>query len=309
MRAIDRLIEAIEEKENPTVFGLDSRYDYIPHAASLAGEPNWQRLAAERLWEYNKAMLDALADIVPAVKLQIAYYEMCGLWGMELFHRCCQYAASKKYFVIIDAKRGDIGATADAYATAFLGRSEMGGQAMEAFPCDMLTVNPYFGSDGILPFVNQCSQHDKGIFILVKTSNPSSGEFQDLEVQGQPLYARVANKVSEWAQNSIGEHGYSDVGAVVGATYPVQGKELRQKHPELFFLVPGYGAQGATAEDLAGCFDAEGSGAIVNASRSLLLAHRKQPDQDWLEATRTEALQMKEHLNQAIAEQHGLRRK
>ncbi len=302
MRAIDRLIHAIEEKANPTVLGLDTRYDYLPDAADLSSEADWQRVAAEKMWAYNKAILDALVDIVPAVKIQIAYYEMCGLWGMKLFHRCCEYAAKQGYFVIADAKRGDIGPTAGAYATAFLGTHSVGGQDMSAFPCDMLTVNPYFGSDGILPFVEECGKNDRGVFVLVKTSNPSSGEFQDLLLEnGQPLYARVAEKVAEWGQSSIGEHGYSDVGAVVGATYPSQGRALRQAHPELFFLVPGYGAQGATADDLADCFDAEGRGALVNASRSLLLAYRKQEGVNWIEATQKEALRMKEDLNRAIA--------
>lgn len=298
MRAIDCLIKAIIDKQNPTVFGLDTRCEYLPNQDDL-GE-NWQEEAAERIWEYNKTLLEALKDIVPAVKVQIAYYEMYGLWGMELFKKSCDYAKELGYFVITDAKRNDIGPTAGAYSTAYLGKTEIEGRQFEAFPSDMMTVNPYLGSDGIRPFMEDCQKYEKGIFVLVKTSNPSSGEFQDLCFEGKPLYALVADKVSEWGAEFVGDYGYSDIGAVVGATYPKQGEELRKAHSKMFFLVPGYGAQGATAADLAGCFDEKGRGAIVNASRSLLCAYKKHPEMTLAEATQAEALAMKEDLLKAI---------
>ena len=298
MKAIDRLMNGIREKQNPTVFGLDTRYEYLPEQGPLGTD--WQREAAERIWQYNKTLLEALKDIVPAVKVQIAYYEMYGLWGMELFQKSCAYAKELGYFLIVDAKRGDIGPTAGAYAAAFLGQPEIEGKAFDAFPCDMLTVNPYLGSDGIKPFVDACAKYGKGIFVLVKTSNPSSGEFQDIVFDGKTLYERVAEMVELWGKDLIGQEGYSDVGAVVGATYPRQGQELRAKHKSLFFLVPGYGAQGATASDLAGCFDEKGGGALVNASRSLLCAHQKYPDMGLVESTRKAALDMKEDLLAAL---------
>ena len=298
MRAIDRLMEAVERKQNPTVFGVDTRYEYLPNPQQQ-GE-NWLEEGMECMWQFNKSLLDALHEIVPAVKIQIAYYEMYGIEGMKLFQKTADYAKEMGLFVMVDAKRGDIGPTAGAYASAFVGETKLGTHRLQAFPCDMLTINPYLGSDGVLPFVEQAAQHQKGLFVLVKTSNPSSGEFQDLLFEGKPLYRHVAEKVSEWGQAQIGENGYSDVGAVVGATYPEQGIELRKAFPQLYFLVPGYGAQGATAQDLSGCFDAHGHGAIVNASRSLLCAYKKYPGKSPEDASREEAIRMKDDLLSAL---------
>lgn len=298
MRAIDRLMQAVAQKQNPTVFGLDTRYEYLPEASKL-GE-SWLEEGMERMWAFNKALMDALHDIVPAVKIQIAYYEMYGIEGMKLFQKTADYARKMGFFVIIDAKRGDIGPTAGAYAAAFLGETEMDEHRLSAFLGDMLTINPYLGSDGVLPFVQEAEKHQKGVFVLVKTSNPSSGEFQDLVVDDKPIYRHVAQKVSQWGETLLGEGGYSDVGAVVGATYPEQGVELRKAFPHVYFLVPGYGAQGAAAQDLSGCFDSNGHGAIVNASRSLLCAYKKHPGKNAADASREEAIRMKEDLLSAI---------
>lgn len=298
MNAIDRLIQAVERKQNPTVFGLDTRYEYLPKQSEL-GE-NYQQECAERIWEYNRTMLDALHEIVPAVKIQAAYYEMYGVFGMQVFDKSLHYAKELGYIVMSDVKRGDIGPTAQAYAQAHVGETQIDSHTFRAFPADFATVNPYLGTDGIKPFVQECEKHENGLFILVKTSNPSSGEFQDIDCDGKKLYELVAQKVEEWGADLVGESGYSSVGAVVGATYPEQGKLLRAQFQKMYFLVPGYGAQGATAKDLSGCFDKKGHGAIVNASRSLLCAYQKNPDLSLVDATRAEALRMKEDLLQAI---------
>lgn len=298
MNAIDRLIEATIEKQNPTIFGLDTRYEYLSNPSSL-GE-NWLEEAVEQMWQFNKLLIDALYEMVPAVKVQIAYYEMYGVLGMALFKKTIDYATEMGLFVVSDAKRNDIGATAEAYATAFLGQTSIKDHTFKAFPSDMVTINPYLGSDGIHPFIEQAKQYDAGAFVLVKTSNASGGEFQDLLVDGQPIYHHVANRVNDWGKDLVGQYNYSSIGAVVGATYPEQSTELRKDFPKLYFLVPGYGAQGATAKDLAGCFDENGLGAIVNASRSLLCAYKKHPDKNIVDATRIEAQNMKEDLLQVV---------
>lgn len=297
-QAMDRLIEAVTEKQNPTIFGIDTRYEYLPNTRPL-GE-KWIEEGMEEIWAFNRTLIDALHEIVPAVKVQVAYYEMYGVPGMEVFYKTIRYAKEMGLFVVADAKRNDIGPTASAYASAFLGETQLGEHTMHAFPSDMVTVNPYLGDDGIVPFTEEAKAHGKGIFVLVKTSNPSSGLFQDLSVEGKPLYYRVAENVEKWGSELIGEYGYSSVGAVVGATYPTQGKQLRDDFPSVYFLVPGYGAQGATAQDLVGCFDVKGQGAIVNASRSLLCAYKKHPRENIVDATRTEAENMKQDLLKAI---------
>lgn len=285
---IDRMIRAIESRRNPTALGLDTRLEYIPEIFAAPYLSDGEPTAA--IYAFNAELLKGLADIVPCVKIQSAYYELLGIDGIHCMQRTADLAHELGYVVIIDAKRGDIGATATAYASAYLRENA-------PFRADFLTVNPYLGTDGVEPFIFECEETGNGIFVLVKTSNPSSWEFQDVRTQdGRPLYEHVAEKVSKWGAPLIGESGYSSVGAVVGATYPLQGAILRQMMPHTFFLLPGYGAQGATATDLAGCFDASGSGAIVNASRSLICAHKKNKTDDFVTASRNEAIRMRDEL-------------
>ena len=289
---IDRLIRAIRERGNPSALGLDTRVEFVPEAFARpyrdAGEP------AEAVRAFNFALLDGLKDLIPCVKVQAAYYELMGLPGLACMAETVAEARRLGYVVILDAKRGDIGATAEAYSGAYL--------APEALlAADFLTVNPYLGSDGVTPFVEDCRTTGRGIFVLAKTSNPSSGEFQDLITgDGRPLFERVGEKVSEWGASLIGAEGYSAVGAVVGATYPEQGARLRRRMPHTFFLLPGYGAQGASAGGLAGCFDASGGGAVVAASRSLICAHKKAGTDDFVSAARDEAVRMRQELKEAL---------
>ena len=293
---IDQLIDKIREKKNPTVAGLDTKLDYLPEAM----RQNVQSFseAANAITTFNKELIDALWDVVPAVKIQVAYYEMYSVAGMQAFYETAAYASSKGLIVIADVKRNDIGSTAQAYAEAYLGQTDLGMAKQRAFSADFCTVNPYLGSDGILPFVHCCKEYDKGIFVLVKNSNPSSGELQDIVVNGKPIYCHMGDKVAEWGKEQIGSYGYSNVGAVVGATYPEQGKELRENLSSVFFLIPGYGAQGATGKDIAQMFDAKGNGGIVNASRSLLCAYKKEAyaGLDFQTAARKEALRMQDDL-------------
>jgi len=298
---IDQLISNILEKRNPSVVGLDPRLEYLPNflvEKHCSGEPSFES-AASAIEEFNKMIIDEVYDLIPAVKLQIAYYEMYGIPGLKAFQATARYAKEKGLIVISDVKRNDISATAHAYSTAFLGQTSLGKAKDTAFPSDFITVNPYFGIDGIQPFIDDCNNYNKGIFILVKTSNPSSGEFQDLNIGNKPLYQYVGHKVSEWGNASMGEFGYSRVGAVVAATYPKQLAELRQIMPNTFFLVPGYGAQGGRAEDLFHCFDKRGLGAVVNASRSVICAYQREPwrnefsPEQFAQASRAEVLKMK----------------
>ncbi|MGI6168502.1 MAG: orotidine-5'-phosphate decarboxylase [Christensenellales bacterium] len=293
---VDRLMDRIKSKGNPTVLGLDTRIEYLPD--SMQPKEGGFAAAAWAILQYNRGLVDALCDIVPAVKLQAAYYEMYSVPGMQALYETARYAADKGLVVVGDGKRNDIGATASSYAAAYLGETSLIGKADRAFPMDFLTVNPYLGSDGVLPFVEQCVQWDKGIFVLVKTSNPSSGELQDLICGGRPIYEIMGGYVKEWGSGLLGDYGYSAVGAVVGATYPEQGQRLREQMDGVFFLVPGYGAQGATGKDLAGLFDENGEGAIVNASRSLLCAHQKEryAGLDYSSAARKEAERMREDI-------------
>lgn len=286
---IDRLIRAIRDRKNPSALGLDTRIEYVPELFARR-YPD----APEAVYAFNAALLEGLCEIVPCVKVQAAYYELMGPDGMRCMARTIDEARRLGYIVIVDAKRGDIGATAAAYSGAFLAPGA-------PFPADFLTVNPYLGYDGVEPFVSDCGRTGAGIFVLVKTSNPSSGEFQDLRaIDGRSFYDHVADKVSLWGEALIGEEGYSSVAAVVGATYPRQGAELRARLPHTFFLLPGYGAQAARAEDLAGCFDKDGCGAVVAASRSIICAHMKKGSDDFVSAAREEALDMRESLNEAL---------
>ena len=307
MNAIDNLIEKIKETGNPTVMGLDPRYDMIPEIVRNKYSNDLEGIS-KAILEYNKELIDNTYDIVPAIKPQLAFYEMFGIEGMKAFKETCKYAKEKGMIVISDAKRGDIGSTAKGYSNAYLGQTPMGENKIEVFEnIDFLTVNPYLGVDSITPFVEDCIKYDKGIFVLVKTSNPSSGELQDLKLEnGKTVYEHVASLVEKWGEELRGKYGYSSVAAVVGATYPEQLKEIREKAPHTYFLIPGYGAQGGKAEDIALGFDNNGVGGIVNASRSLMCAYKsdkwknKFTEAEYGKATREEALDMKNVLNNVI---------
>lgn len=300
------LIEKIIEMKNPTVAGLDPKLDYVPQYIRekyYAHCGKTLEAAAEALYEYNTALIDALCDIVPAVKPQMAYYEMYGWQGVRTFDRTVKYAKSKGMYVITDGKRNDIGATMESYATGHLGLTEVEGEKIAAFGSDALTVNGYLGTDGIKPLLNVCAEQDKGIFVLVKTSNPSSGELQDLKLEsGESIYSRMASMCDEWGKELPGEYGFTGVGAVVGATYPEQLTELRAAHPSIFFLVPGYGAQGGGAKGLAGAFNKDGLGAVVNSSRAIMCAYKKEgcDEHDFAGAARREALRMKDDINSVL---------
>ena len=307
MNAIDNLIQKIKEKNNPTVMGLDPRYEMLPECIKAKYGTDVKSVC-EGILEYNKALIDATYDIVPAVKPQIAFYEMFGIEGMKCFKETCKYAKEKGMIVIADAKRGDIGSTAKGYSNAYLGETKIGEETISVFDnIDFLTVNPYLGVDSITPFVEDCIKYDKGIFVLVKTSNPSSGELQDLKLEnGEKVYEHVASLVEKWGEEVRGKTGYSSVAAVVGATYPEQLKEIREKAPHTYFLIPGYGAQGGKAGDIALGFDKNGLGGIVNASRSLMCAYKSDlwkdefTEEDYGKATRAEAIRMRDELNGAI---------
>jgi orotidine-5'-phosphate decarboxylase len=277
MNGIDRLIDRIDELKNPTVVGLDPTIALVPSpiiTETIAEFGKTTRAVSEAFLSYNKIIIDAIADIVPAVKPQIAMYEALGADGIGAYNITCEYAAAKNLVVIGDVKRGDISSTAAAYA-AHLGGVDILGERFDPWHEDFVTVNPYLGSDGITPFTDVCAETGKGIFVLVKTSNPSSKELQDVTIDGEFLYEKTAKLVEEWGRNLIGERGFSSVGAVVGATHREIGAKLRRTFPKMFFLVPGYGAQGATAEDIREFFDAGGRGCIVNSSRGIIGAWAK----------------------------------
>jgi len=301
---IDNLIERTRHLKCPVCVGLDTVYDYVPEAIRRNG--NWvepMRHAADCIYKYNMEIIDAVADVVPAVKVQAAYYEMYGVEGMRVFADTLKYARMRGLTAIADVKRNDIGSTASAYAAAYLKGIVVADRYAIGFDADFITVNPYFGTDGLKPFVEACASADKGLFCLVKTSNPSSAEFQDLVFEGKKFYEIVAGKVSEWGAELKGRYGYSSVGAVVGATYPEEAEALRQAFPGLYFLVPGYGAQGATARDIAVNFDERGLGAVVNSSRAILLAYKNVAyrDFDFIDAARQAALDMRDAIGEALA--------
>ena len=306
MNAIDRLINKIKETNNPTVIGLDPRYELLPKCV-LEKYPDTLEGVSQAIVEYNKALIDETYDVIPAVKPQIAFYEMFGIPGMKAFEETCKYAKQKGMIVIADIKRGDIGSTAQGYSNAYLGKTKIGEKEESIFDVDFVTVNPYMGTDCVKPFIEDCKKYNKGIFILVKTSNPSSGELQDVKLEnGEEVYVKVAKLVEEWGKELRGEYGYSSIAAVVGATYPKQLKEIREIAPHTYFLIPGYGAQGGKAEDIALGFDKNGLGGIVNASRSLMCAYKSElwkdkfAEKDYAKATRAEALRMKEELGGII---------
>jgi len=277
---IDQLIEKIKELNNPTVVGLDPRLEFIPqHIKEEAFNKYGKTLkaVAESFYTFNKLIIDSTYDLIPAVKPQVAMYEQYGVEGLKAYIDTIEYAKSKGLIVIGDIKRSDIASTAEAYSNGHIGKVEIENEKHEIYKEDFITLNPYLGYDSIEPYMNNCREYNKGLFILVKTSNPNSGEIQDILVgeEKTPLYEYMGELVSKWGKVDIGTYGYSKVGAVVGATYPEQGKKLRKLMPHTFFLVPGYGAQGATAKDLAGCFDKNGLGAIVNSSRGIIAAYKK----------------------------------
>jgi orotidine-5'-phosphate decarboxylase len=308
---VDRLITAIKKYDNPTVAGLDPTLDYVP--AAIRNEAfrvygNNFRGAAEAIIVFNKRLIDALCDIVPAVKPQLAYYEMYGIEGIRAFDETCRYAREKGLLVIADGKRNDIGTTAQAYSAAYLGKTKIDDSVHSAFDADALTVNPYLGYDGIKPFINDCAESGKGIFVLVKTSNKSSGQLQDLVTQdGKHIYEKVAELVNEWGSDVISENGYSSVGAVVGATWPEQAAVLRDIMKKAYILVPGYGAQGGTAQDAVRSFNDDGLGAVINASRSIMCAWKserwqgKYSEDGFDQAARDEAIRMRDEIREAIS--------
>ena len=275
---INRLIQKIQETKAPICVGLDPMLNYIPeHILEAAYGTCGETLegAAEAIWQYNKGIIDRTWDLIPSVKPQIAMYEQFGIEGLKAYKKTVDYCQEKGLIVIGDVKRGDIGSTSAAYATGHIGRVKVGNNVCSGFDTEFITVNPYLGTDGIKPFVDACNEFDKGLFVLVKTSNPSSGEFQDRLIDGRPLYELVAEKVVEWGSASM-DGAYSNVGAVVGATYPEMSKVLRKLMPHTYFLVPGYGAQGGTAEDLRHCFNEDGLGAVVNSSRGIIAAYKQE---------------------------------
>ena len=277
-KMIQQLIEKIQKTKAPICVGLDPMLSYIPEhilKKSFAEYGETLEGAADAVWNYNKEIVDHTWDLIPAVKPQIAMYEQFGIEGLKVYERTVRYCQEKGLIVIGDAKRGDIGSTSAAYATAHLGKVKVGSKEYSAFNTEFLTVNPYLGTDGVKPFVDVCKAENKGIFVLVKTSNPSSGELQDKLVDGRPVYELVADKVVEWGADCM-DGAYSNVGAVVGATYPEMSAILRKLMPKTYFLVPGYGAQGGTAKDLKACFNEDGLGAVVNSSRGIIAAYRQE---------------------------------
>ena len=304
---INKLVDKIKKTNAPVVVGLDPMLKYIPeHIKKAAFSQYGETLegAAEAVWQFNKSIVDCIYDIVPAVKPQVAMYEQFGVPGMSAFKKTVDYCKQKDLVVIGDVKRGDIGSTSEAYAVAHLGKVTVGNTILSAFDEDFATVNPYLGSDGINPFLKVCQEEKKGIFILVKTSNPSSGEFQDRIIDGRPLYEWVGEKVNEWASQCMGDQ-YSYVGAVVGATYPEMGKILRKVMPKSYILVPGYGAQGGKAEDLVHFFNQDGLGAIVNSSRGIIAAYTKEEysrfgETGFADASRQAAIDMINDINSAL---------
>ena len=304
---INKLVSKIQKTNAPIVVGLDPMLNYIPkhiQDKAFAEFGETPAGAAEAIWQYNKAIVDATYDLIPAVKPQIAMYEQFGVEGVKAFQKTVDYCHEKDLVVISDVKRGDIGSTSEAYAVGHLGKVKVGSNICSGFNTEFITVNPYLGTDGVKPFVDVCNEQDKGIFVLVKTSNPSSGEFQDKLIDGRPLYELVAEKVVEWGDASM-DGAYSNVGAVVGATYPEMSKILRKLMPRTYFLVPGYGAQGGTAQDLRHCFNEDGLGAIVNSSRGIIAAYKQEKyskfgPEHFAEASRQAVIDMIADINSVL---------
>lgn len=306
---IDKLIDKIKQTHNPTVVGLDPRLDYIPphiKRESFGRFGETPKGAAEAFYQFNMELIDEIYDLVPAVKPQIAMYEQYGADGIEVYIKTIEYAKQKGLIVIGDVKRGDIASTAEAYSDGHIGMVGIGENKYSIYKEDFITVNPYLGYDSIEPYLENCRDFEKGLFILVKTSNKRSGDIQDLNIDGQAVYEKIGEYVSEWGKDLIGEYGFSEIGAVVGATYPNQAKRLREFMPHTFFLIPGYGAQGGKAEDLAVCFNKEGLGGIVNSSRGIIAAYQTPvyknnfTEEQFAKAARQAVLDMKSDLGGCI---------
>jgi len=303
----DRLNAAIKAKKSVVCVGLDPRLEQIPEFIKKQAQARFKNpftVAAEAIMEFNKGIIDAVADLVPVVKPQIAFYEQYGHEGVRAFEETLAYARWKGVLTIADVKRGDIGSTAEAYARAFLGKVDVFGKEVTSFDADAVTIAPYLGWDGIKPFVTQALKYGKGLFVLVKTSNSSSGDLQDLEMKdSRSVYEIMGHYVDSWGADEMGESGYSLVGAVVGATYPEQAKKLRAVMPKTIFLVPGYGAQGGTAKDVKPCFNADGTGAIVNSSRGIIFAWENSDrftEKDYAEAARDAVVRMQKELDDVM---------
>lgn len=307
---IDRLIQKIKETNNPTVVGLDPRLNFIPAYIKEEAYGQYGKTpegAAKAFLAFNKGIIDEIYDVVPAVKPQVAMYEQFGAVGMQAYIDTIDYAKKKGLVVIGDIKRSDIASTAESYSDGHIGRVLVEEKQFEVYKEDFITLNPYLGFDSIDPYMNNCETYDKGLFVLVKTSNPNSGEIQDILVNNKEhLYEYMGGLVAKWGEAYIGDEGYSRIGAVVGATHKEQGKALRAIMPKTYFLVPGYGAQGATAEDLAGCFNKDGLGAIVNSSRGIIAAYKKSEyskeysEKEYAKASRKAVLDMKADLNRVL---------
>lgn len=307
---IDILLDKIIELENPSVVGLDPRISFIPqHIKEEMFEiyGKTPKAMAECFLKFNKIIIDEVYDIVPAVKPQIAMYEELGNVGIKAYIDTINYAKEKGLVIIGDIKRGDIFSTAESYSRAHIGKVDIEGEAYTIYNEDFITIHPYMGYDSVKPYIKDCKEYNKGLFVLVKTSNPNSGEIQDLEVNGERIYQIVGRLVSKWGSELIGKYGYSQIGAVVGATYPYQAKNLRNIMPHTFFLIPGYGAQGGRAEDLKDCFDKNGLGAIVNSSRGIIAAYKSDKykkdftDDEFGKAARCAALDMKKDLQRVLS--------
>ncbi|KAB3530557.1 orotidine-5'-phosphate decarboxylase [Alkaliphilus serpentinus] len=306
---IDRLIRKIQEKNNPTVVGLDPRLSFIPQWIK---DENFEKYGktpkavAEAFLQFNKEIIDHIHDLVPAVKPQIAMYEQYGAEGVEAYIKTIEYGKKKGLVIIGDIKRGDIASTAEAYSKGHIGRVDIEGEEFEIFKEDSITINPYLGYDSIEPFLEDCRDYDKGLFVLVKTSNPNSGQIQNLSIEGKCIYEIMGDLVSQWGEGLKGSSGYSRIGAVVGATHPEEAAKLREIMPHTYFLVPGYGAQGGNAEDLKACFNRDGLGAIINSSRGIIGAHRmvenkeRFKEKEFAMAAREAALAMKVDLQKVI---------
>ena len=306
---INQLISKIKETNAPIVVGLDPMLKYVPEYIRQQAYAEYGETlegVAEAIWQYNKGIVDAVYDLIPAVKPQVAMYEQFGIPGMIAFKRTVDYCKEKGLVVIGDIKRGDIGSTSEAYAVGHLGKVRIGDKSYAGFDEDFVTVNPYLGSDGVKPFTSICAGEKKGIFVLVKTSNPSSGEFQDRLIDGKPLYELVGEKVRDWGAECMPESGdYSYVGEVVGATYPEQGKLLRKVMPHTFILVPGYGAQGGKGSDLVHFFHEDGLGAIINSSRGIIAAYQQEKyagygEKGYADAARAAVIDMREDIASAL---------
>lgn len=295
---IDQLIAKIDKCENPTVVGLDPTMELIPAQIKkemLETYGKTPKAVAQMFLRFNRELMAAMSDLIPAVKLQIAMYEQYGLDGIQAYLETIAFAKEKNLIVIGDIKRGDIASTATAYA-AHLAGVTIEGERFDLWQEDAVTLNPYLGFDSLEPFLAPCRDFDKGCFLLVKTSNPSGGEIQDLVADNMPVYEHVADLVSKWGEMAMGTQGYSKIGAVVGATYGEQGRELRKRMPHTFFLVPGYGTQGATGKDIQGYFDEKGRGCIVNSSRGIMGAYQKDPQygaHNFADAAREAVIKMK----------------